>query len=105
MLTPGQSARNAEQFDAGGGKKVERRFREPARARKSGSSPKVLQILLAIFTPPAPEQTDRCPSENMASLGGRGKILQFQFDPLDGLNVNAETKKPEATMLKTLRIF
>jgi hypothetical protein len=35
MLTPGQSARNAAQFDAGSGKKVERRFREPARARES----------------------------------------------------------------------
>jgi hypothetical protein len=35
----------------------------------------------------------------MASLGGRGKTLQFQFDPLDGLNVNAETKKPEATIV------
>jgi hypothetical protein len=35
----------------------------------------------------------------------KGKTLQFQFDPLDGLNVNDETKQLEATMLKTLRIF
>jgi hypothetical protein len=38
----------------------------------------------------------------MASLGCRGKTLQFQFDPLDGLNVNDETKQPEATMFKAL---
>jgi hypothetical protein len=41
----------------------------------------------------------------MSSLGCRGKTLQFQFDPLDGLNVNDETKQLEATMLKTLRMF
>ena len=38
-------------------------------------------------------------------LNLRGKTLQFQFDPLDGLNVNDETKQIEATMLKTIRIF
>ena len=38
-------------------------------------------------------------------LNLRGKTLQFGFDPLDGLNVNDETKQIEATMLKTLRIF
>jgi hypothetical protein len=38
-------------------------------------------------------------------LNLRGKTLEFQFDPLDGVNVNDETKQIEATMLKTLRIF
>jgi len=38
-------------------------------------------------------------------LNLKGKTLQFQFDPLDGVNVNDETKQLEATILKTLRIF
>ena len=38
-------------------------------------------------------------------LNLKGKTLQFEFDPLDGLNVSDETKKLETTMLKTLRIF
>ena len=38
-------------------------------------------------------------------LNLKGKTLQLQFDPLDGLNVNDETKQLETTMLKTLRIF
>jgi len=38
-------------------------------------------------------------------LSLKGKTLEFQFDPLDGINVNDETKQLEATMLRTLRIF
>jgi hypothetical protein len=38
-------------------------------------------------------------------LNLKGKTLEFQFAPLDGLNVNDETKQLEATMLKRLRIF
>jgi hypothetical protein len=35
----------------------------------------------------------------------KGKTLEFQFNPLDGLNLDDKTKRLEATMLKTLRIF
>jgi hypothetical protein len=38
-------------------------------------------------------------------LNLRGKTLQFQFNPLDGMQVNDETKHIETTMLKSLRIF
>lgn len=38
-------------------------------------------------------------------LNLKGKTLQFVFSPIDGINVNDETKKLEPTMLKTLRIF
>lgn len=38
-------------------------------------------------------------------LNLKGKTLQFQFNPLDGLNVDDGTKQLETTMLKTLRIF
>jgi hypothetical protein len=38
-------------------------------------------------------------------LNLKGKTLEFQFDPLDGINVTDDTKKVEAAMLKTLRIF
>ncbi len=35
----------------------------------------------------------------------RGKTLEFEFNPLDGVNVTDETKRLEPTMLKTLQIF
>ncbi len=38
-------------------------------------------------------------------LNLRGKALQFQFNPLDGMHVNDETKQIETRMLKSLRIF
>jgi hypothetical protein len=39
------------------------------------------------------------------ALNLKGKTLEFQFAPLDGMNVNNETKQIEATMLKSLRTF
>jgi hypothetical protein len=38
-------------------------------------------------------------------LNLKGKTLEFQSNPLDGIDVNDETKQLEMTMLKTLRIF
>jgi hypothetical protein len=38
-------------------------------------------------------------------LNLKGKTLQFQFNALDGINVDDKTKQLETTMLKTLRIF
>jgi hypothetical protein len=35
----------------------------------------------------------------------KGKTLEFQLAPLDGINVNDEKKQLEATILKTLRLF
>jgi hypothetical protein len=35
----------------------------------------------------------------------KGKTLEFQFNPLDGANVDGKTKQLEAPMLKTLRVF
>ena len=38
-------------------------------------------------------------------LNLKGKTLQFLFNPLDGINVNDETKQLEMKMLRTLRMF
>ena len=100
MLTPGQSERNATHSDAGGGKKVYDVFLNRLARGKVDWPEGFIDLTGDFYSASAFNRLIVVLQKTCLHLVAGGKTFQFHFHSLDGLNVNDETKQPEAAMFK-----